>query len=104
MELGSATLNDDGVATLELSDLSAGVEHTITAEYEGSTDYAASTSDPLSLAVATIPTTTALVSDPTAATEGDSVTLTATSRPPSFPKSSPMTNRPPARSPSPTTT
>ncbi len=61
VELGSATLNDDGIATLELTYLTAGVEDTITAEYEGSTDYAASTSDPLTLAVATIPTTTALV-------------------------------------------
>ncbi len=78
VELGSATLNDDGVATLELTDLTAGVEHTITAEYEVSTDYAASTSDPVTLAVATIPTRPALVSDPTASTEGQPVTLTAT--------------------------
>ncbi len=79
--LGEEAVNSDGVATLDVSDLTANMEHSITAEYEGDTNFAVSTSDPVLVTVASISTTTAVVVDPASPTEGDPVTLTATVSP-----------------------
>jgi uncharacterized repeat protein (TIGR03803 family) len=79
--LGEEAVNGAGVATLEVDDLSANMEHSVTAEYEGDTNYEASDSDPVLVTVASISTTTAVVTDPTSPAEGEPVTLTATVSP-----------------------
>jgi O-glycosyl hydrolase len=79
--LGTGTLNASGVATFSTSTLSAGVTHTLTATYGGTTSFATSSSASVALVVnAPIPvaTTTALTATPNPAAASATVTLTAT--------------------------
>lgn len=69
-----------GKAVLSVSTLSVGV-HSITVVYNGSVDYASSTSAAVSHTVNKAATTTALVSSLNPSTSGTSVTLTATVKP-----------------------
>jgi hypothetical protein len=66
-----------GSASFTKSNLTKG-NHSITAQYAGTSAFAASTSDPLSQQVATAPTATTLTSSANPAAYGESVTLTAT--------------------------
>ncbi len=75
--LGTGTLDGSGQASFTTSSLSLG-SHTITAEYGGATNYAASTSAPLTQVVAVNSTTTTLVSSQNPSTFGQSVTFIAT--------------------------
>ena len=78
--LGTGTLTAGGLATFTTSALTQGV-HTVTAVYQGDTDFATSTSDALTEGInqvgATV-TTTVLAAAPTSQTVGQSVTFTAT--------------------------
>jgi Bacterial Ig-like domain (group 3)/FG-GAP-like repeat len=75
-QLGSMALNTNGVATLETNALPVGV-FTLTASYAATVGFAASTSPPVSVSVAS-PTTTTLNAVPTTLTVGQTLTLTAT--------------------------
>ncbi len=74
--LGNATLNGSGIATLATSALTSGA-HSITASYPGSLVYAASTSAPLAQVIRSA-TSTTLASSANPANPGQSVTFTAT--------------------------
>jgi hypothetical protein len=66
-----------GSASYTKSNLTQG-NHSITAQYVGTTTFAAGTSDPLTQQVTTAPTATTLASSANPAAYGESVTLTAT--------------------------
>jgi len=74
--LGSGSLTADGAATLTTTALAAGA-HSITATYDGSASFGAS-SDTLVQRVAKTPTSTALTAKPNPARPGQTVRLTAT--------------------------
>ncbi len=75
--LGSATLNAGGIATLTLASLPAGID-SITAAYQGDSNYAASTSAAVTVTIsANTATSTALTASQTTINAGQSVTLTA---------------------------
>ena len=74
--VGSATLNDSGVAVLNYSGLSAGTDN-VTAVYQGSVTLAGSTSNTV-VQVVHPGTTTTVTSTPNPSTVGQSVTITAT--------------------------
>ncbi len=75
-----ATLGNDslsgGAASLPVTDLAVG-SHIITASYVGSTQFAEGSSNPLTVMVIPVATTTALTATPNPATPGQTVTLTA---------------------------
>ena len=73
--IGSATLSS-GIAAISISSLAAG-SHSITAAYQGSTTFSASTSAPLNQVVNGVTTTTTLVSSLNPSVFGQPVTLTA---------------------------
>jgi hypothetical protein len=75
--IGTGTLNGAGVTTLAISTLTGGT-HSITAIYDGDTNFATSTSSAVSQVVNQNTTTTALVSGTNPSTFGQSVTFTAT--------------------------
>ncbi|WP_165384263.1 Ig-like domain-containing protein [Leucobacter triazinivorans] len=75
LPLGSAPLVD-GAAALAVTDLAAGAR-TLTAEYSGDPERAASTSDPVGLVVSAVATSTRLTISARTSTLGDDVTLTA---------------------------
>jgi Bacterial Ig-like domain (group 3) len=78
--LGSATLNGSGVGTFSTSSLSAGT-YSLTAQYQGSSNFFSSTSSAASVTVnagAATSTTTGLAASPNPVTAGQSLTLTAT--------------------------
>ena len=77
--LGSAPLTN-GVATLTTTSLPAGTD-SVTASYPGDATYAASTAASAQVVMSQASTTLALTAAPTAATTGQSVTLTATLTP-----------------------
>jgi uncharacterized delta-60 repeat protein len=74
--LGSGTITA-GVASFTTSALSAG-NHSITATYDGDTEFAPSTSTPVSQTVDPAPTSTSLASAPNPSTYGAAATFTAT--------------------------
>ena len=74
--VGSATLNDSGVAVLNYSGLSAGTDN-VTAVYQGSVTLAGSTSNTV-VQVVHPGTTTTVTSTPNPSTVGQSVAITAT--------------------------
>jgi uncharacterized protein YjdB len=74
--LGTAVLNTNGIATFQTNALPVGV-FTLTASYAATVGFAASTSAPVSVSVAS-PTSTTLNAVPTALTLGQTLTLTAT--------------------------
>jgi hypothetical protein len=81
--LGTGTVNSSGVATLTTGSLSLGA-HVVSATYSGNTNFAPSTSSPLTETIAgtgSTPTTTVLVASPNPAVVGQSVTFTATVSP-----------------------
>jgi hypothetical protein len=78
--LGSAPLSS-GSASFSIATLTAGT-HSITAQYSGDSNFAASTSLALSETVNPGATTTAIVSGANPASYGQAVTLTATVQPP----------------------
>src|SRR5690606_32535016 len=75
--LGTADLDESGVATLTLDDLAVG-SHWITASYEGDDDYAPATGDSLEQVVEQAETTTTLASSTHPSVVGSEVTFTAT--------------------------
>jgi hypothetical protein len=75
--LGTGTLDESGKATLTTSDLRAG-SHSITVGYNGSVDFAASTSSAVTQVVNRAPTATALESSVNPSAFGQDVTFTAT--------------------------
>jgi hypothetical protein len=75
--LGSASVNNAGVATFTTSTLSAG-SHAIDAVYQGDTDYAASTSAALNQTIQKVPTTSSVVSSANPANAGATVRFTVT--------------------------
>ena len=77
--LGTGTLNNSGVATLTTSSLAQGA-NTITAVYQGDSNFTTSTSPGVTATVSNASTTTASAS-PTAIVFGQSTTLTATVTP-----------------------
>lgn len=77
--LGTATLSG-GVASLSTTGLVAGI-NSITARYQGSATFAASTSSPILATVNQASTTTTLATAPNPSSLGQSVTLTATVAP-----------------------
>ncbi len=79
--LGDGTLSSTGVATFTTSALTVGT-HSITASYVATTDFAASSSSPLSLIVATTATsTTTVTASTTTPVFGQPVTFTMTVAP-----------------------
>jgi autotransporter-associated beta strand protein len=74
--LGTATLSN-GVATLTTGAVPVGT-NSITARFQGGTDFASSTSTGASLSVAQASTTTTVATTPNPSAAGQSVTLTAT--------------------------
>jgi hypothetical protein len=74
--LGSGVLNGSGQATFATTALSAGV-HSITAEYAGTENFAASVSSAVSQSVGKAGTATALTSSPNPSTPGQTVTFVA---------------------------
>lgn len=74
--IGTVALSG-GTATLATSSLSVGT-HSITAVYNGDTNFATSTSSPLSQVISQGTTSTALISSVNPSTYGQSVTFTAT--------------------------
>ena len=79
VDLGTATLDNNGEATFNTSDLACG-EHLITATYIGQSLFADSASDPLDQIVG-IATTTVLDSSAPSSLFGQAITLTATVTP-----------------------
>lgn len=75
--IGSGTLDSSGQATLVTTVLSGGSD-SITATYDGDTNYAGSTSAPLTQTVDVATSTTTLTSSANPSTYGQSVTFTAT--------------------------
>jgi hypothetical protein len=75
--IGTIGVNGSGVATLTTSTLSAGT-HTITATYQGDTDYNSSISAPLTETIQKVATTSALVSSAKPANAGATVRFTVT--------------------------
>lgn len=75
--LGTTTINGSGVATLPVSNLSVG-SHSITAEYSGDTNFATSTSTPLTQTVNQATPTNIVTSSLSPSNFGDQVTFTAT--------------------------
>ncbi|MCL2659058.1 MAG: Ig-like domain repeat protein [Acidobacteriaceae bacterium] len=67
----------DGVATMQISTLTANTTHQITAFYTGDTANAGSTSAAVSVAISGIASTTSLTASPSQAAPGAPVTLTA---------------------------
>ncbi|HVB08780.1 MAG TPA: Ig-like domain-containing protein [Bacillota bacterium] len=76
--LGSFMVTGSGTAVLTVIPAVAGVTHTLTAVYAGSTDYAGSTSTPATVQVQPAPSSTAVASSPNPSVYGQPVTLTAT--------------------------
>lgn len=74
--LATATVGSNGIATGVASGLHAGV-YVVTAVYGGSTEYAASTSNALTLAVIAGNTTTILTAAPNPSITGQTITLAA---------------------------
>ena len=87
-ELGTATLDASGVATLSAPALAGGL-HSLTASYGGSSAYQPSASPALSQEVDPAPTSVALASSLPAATFGTAVLLTATVTPLGYGPASP---------------
>ena len=77
IQIGTATLNPSGSATLNTTSLTAGT-YEVTAKYAGNGTYAASSSAAVTVTVKAQTTTTSLVVSPTQATPNEVVTLTAT--------------------------
>ncbi len=77
VNLGSATLNSSGVATLDTTSLATG-SNSITAIYSGDTNYATSTSSAVTVTVAQASSTTTVTASPNPSVAGQTVTLTAT--------------------------
>jgi Big-like domain-containing protein/List-Bact-rpt repeat protein len=75
--LGTGTLNGSGQATFSTTNLTAGT-HSIMADYNGDTNFLASSSSPLSQTVNAASTTTTLISAPNPSLVGQPVTFTAT--------------------------
>ena len=75
--LGTGNLNASGVATLAVSNLTAG-SHSLTASYAGTASFGASTSSAVSQTVSQASTTTTLTSGTNPSSSGQSVTFTAT--------------------------
>lgn len=75
--LGTSALNASGIATLSTNALNAGTQ-SLLATYNGSTNYATSTSTAVSETVNQTPTTTAAVATPASPQAGQAVTVTAT--------------------------
>jgi Bacterial Ig-like domain (group 3) len=75
--LGAGTLNGSGQATFTTSALTAG-SHSITAAYSGDSNYTASVSPPLTLAVNQNSSTTAIASSVNPGSAGTALTFTAT--------------------------
>src|SRR5205085_10287105 len=74
--LGTTPMDSNGKATLAISSLNVGA-HSITATYNGSTNFAASTSAPLNQVVQKAGTNTTVSSSPNPSVFGSQVTLTA---------------------------
>src|SRR5438094_624640 len=74
--LGTGSLNSSGQVTFSTSTFAAG-PHTITASYNGNTNFAASSSTALTQTVNKFSTSTALTLSPNTSTFGQSVTITA---------------------------
>jgi hypothetical protein len=82
-KLGSGTLNGSGVATYATSSLATG-SHSITAQYGGDTNFAASTSSAVTITVNAIPASFTLGASPTSlpiASSGKTATTTLTVTP-----------------------
>jgi outer membrane protein assembly factor BamB len=77
--IGAATLAN-GVASLSFAGLSVGA-HSVTATYSGSTNYAPSTSSPVTQTVSAVATTVGLTSSANPSVSGQTVTFTATVMP-----------------------
>jgi large repetitive protein len=75
--IGTIGVNGSGVATLTTSTLSAGT-HTITATYQGDTDYNSSTSAPLTQTIQKVTTTSAVISSANPANAGATVRFSVT--------------------------
>ncbi len=75
-QIGSASLNNSGVAVLHYAGLPAGTDHVV-AMYQGSTTLAGSTSNSVSQVVHAVGSTTAVSSSPNPSNFGESVTITA---------------------------
>jgi hypothetical protein len=75
--LGEATLDANGVATLAVATLAAGI-HPVTASYGGTPDFAPSIAEPLMELIAVNSTTVAVTSSPNPSTYGASVMVVAT--------------------------
>jgi hypothetical protein len=75
-DLGTATLDSSGTATLNTTKLTAGTD-SITATYSGDTTYASSTSSPVAVVVAQASSATTVTASPNPSVTGEPVTLTA---------------------------
>jgi hypothetical protein len=75
-DLGSATLNNSGVATLSTTSLTQGSD-SITATYQGDTNFTQSTAPAVTVTVE-LPSATSLTASPPTFTSGQTITLTAT--------------------------
>jgi hypothetical protein len=73
--IGTATVDGSGIATLQLNSFNVG-NHNISASYSGDSNFQASTSSPVSLAVNQSPTTTSISLAPNPSVYGQAVTLT----------------------------
>ena len=80
MQIGSASLNNSGVAALNYSALNAGTD-SIVAMYQGSSTLAPSTSNTIHQVVNPDVSTTTVTSAPNPSTGGEQVTITATVSP-----------------------
>jgi len=79
--VGTSALNGSGVATFSTSSLSVG-SHSITAQYNGDSNYSGSTSPPFTqMVTGKINTITTLTSSPNPSNNGQTVTFTATVSP-----------------------
>jgi hypothetical protein len=74
--LGTGTVNSNGLASITLSALPVG-NASISADYGGTSNFAASLSNVIGITVAAAPTTTALSASSTSSAFGSSVTFTA---------------------------
>jgi uncharacterized repeat protein (TIGR03803 family) len=77
VQIGSASLNNSGIAVLNYSGLSAGTD-ALTATYQGSATLAGSTSNTVSQVVRPVGSTTSVTGSPNPSTFGEEVTITAT--------------------------
>jgi len=80
VQIGSASLNSSGVAVLNYAGLGVGTDN-LTAAYQGSQDWAPSTSNTVMQVVTLFSSTTSVISAPNPSTAGESVTITATVSP-----------------------